>query len=1001
MVDIIYKDDTTNLDPGTTIQDTLINHSDVPQKVMIVVFPYLLDNHGNSRCPGIPDTAYVWVAPELKVIVDSISTFIGGRNISCYNRSDGFIYLKPRGGITAFTGYDDSDLKYAWTNGKTLRDIAGLRAGTYSITISDKLKCVDDSTFILTQPQVLTNAIQIIEPLKSCIIGDGIIGGIANGGSASYKYEWVTLPFLYVYNASENGDTLYSVTDGPYELKVTDMNGCVSFAESTIQQPTALQLMSMIWPRYDSTEIKCHGDFNGGIYTINLTGENATFNLSCAQTGFNITYTTNHLRDSILNLPAGTYNGLYTNAYGCKITETIVLREPEILRVANSTLKEYPGGFNVSCFGSSNGQITLDSIKGGHDESPYSFNWQSLSGGTITNPYSRNQNGLKAGTYRVTVTDAFNCTTQQDFTLTGPDKIQTNPEVSMANQGGYNLNCFGDQTGFVKLNATGGVPNYSYSWTDKQVNSGERSNLGAGNYFVTITDNLGCTLKDTISITQPGRLQIQSASLSDYNGFGVRCKGNDDGLLSVVPVGGTPDYTYNWTYNNIPLAIDSGNLTDRLAGNYAVMISDANNCRINWSGVLTEPVPLNLTVSSTNVNCTGSRPGTALALASGGNGPYQFNWSNGNKTPAIAGLNPGDYMITITDKNLCTITDTVTIQQNTVVNVNVEILKPVSCYGLSDGILRAEAYDGVPPYNFEWLNGGPSDSTYTGLSAGTFSIKVVDSEGCEGTRSFELVQPDKLAASFVTTEPACYNFSDGYVNLDAIGGNEPYYFKWNDTLVNGNIIEDLRKGAYTLTVVDNKNCEIDTTVFINQPDKLTISINTDATVYPFCPDWQNGVLAVNVIGGTRNYGYDWEYSTDEHDSVMMSLKEDWYKVRVSDAHNCIVDTSFRLKALHTNCLGVPTAFTPNSDHANDFWEIRYMTEDGSEVHFDMVYPQGEIKIYDRLGSLVYKCSGGCPEDWNGEDMHGKLLPVDTYYYIIDLNTGDHNQPIKGIVTIIR
>ena len=78
-----------------------------------------------------------------------------------------------------------------------------------------------------------------------------------------------------------------------------------------------------------------------------------------------------------------------------------------------------------------------------------------------------------------------------------------------------------------------------------------------------------------------------------------------------------------------------------------------------------------------------------------------------------------------------------------------------------------------------------------------------------------------------------------------------------------------------------------------------------------------------------------------------------------------------------------------------------MTEDGSEVKFNQVYPEGKIKIYDRAGNLVYECTGGCPQDWNGEDTHGRQLPVDTYYYIIDLNTTDDNPPLKGIVTIIR
>jgi gliding motility-associated-like protein len=189
-------------------------------------------------------------------------------------------------------------------------------------------------------------------------------------------------------------------------------------------------------------------------------------------------------------------------------------------------------------------------------------------------------------------------------------------------------------------------------------------------------------------------------------------------------------------------------------------------------------------------------------------------------------------------------------------------------------------------------------------------------------------------------------------------------------------------------------------VVITQPEKLRVVVNESGTTRPFCPDWANGVLSLSVTGGTRDYSFTWEAST-ENDSVISNIREGWYDVTISDAQGCSMDSSFHLKALNENCLNIPTAFTPNDDEANNYWEIRYMTETGAEVRFSEVYQTGEMKIYDRLGNLVYHCSGGCPEDWNGEDMHGRRLPVDSYYYILDLNNGNGNDILKGIVTIIR
>jgi gliding motility-associated-like protein len=335
------------------------------------------------------------------------------------------------------------------------------------------------------------------------------------------------------------------------------------------------------------------------------------------------------------------------------------------------------------------------------------------------------------------------------------------------------------------------------------------------------------------------------------------------------------------------------------------------------------------------------------------------------------------------------------------VGISINIEKPVSCYQSSDAVLKAIAADGVPPYRYNWLDSGPQTDVNQNLAAGTYTVEVIDNDGCEGSATFELVQPDKLKAGFIVTDPSCFGGDDGSVDLSAEGGNYPYTYYWDSNPVTGETVNDLQKGTYTMTVKDHQECQADTIVNISEPDKLHISLDESATIYPFCPDWQNGVLSVSVSGGTRDYSYEWDYSDQEHDSIISGLREDTYSVHVKDAMNCETDTTFRLRALHNNCLQLPTAFTPNYDNANDFWEIRYMTEDGSEVKFNQVYPEGNIKIYDRIGNLVYECTGGCPQDWNGEDTHGRQLPVDTYYFIIDLNTADDNPPLKGIVTIIR
>jgi gliding motility-associated-like protein len=402
-----------------------------------------------------------------------------------------------------------------------------------------------------------------------------------------------------------------------------------------------------------------------------------------------------------------------------------------------------------------------------------------------------------------------------------------------------------------------------------------------------------------------------------------------------------------------------------------------------------------------NVNCTGTVLGSARAQISGGITPYDFNWNNGETTDTITDLAPDIYVLTVYDKNLCGITDTAVIVQNTEVQVEIQVVDSISCNQLSDGELQAVATDGIGPYSYEWQNGGPSTQLYTNIGEGTYSVIVTDDEGCVGNQSITINDPEPLKAEFTVTNARCFSYSDGIVSLGAQGGTEAYQYYWANSLVNGNEVGNIVAGNYTLRILDAENCETDTMVTVAQPEKLIISLDEQYTKYPFCPDWQNGVLAVRVSGGTRNYTYKWTGYTEESDSLLSDIKEDSYHISITDAQNCEADTIFRLIALNNNCLGIPTAFTPNYDFANETWEIRYMKEEGGEASFQEIYPNGVIQVYDRLGNLVYRCTGGCLADWNGEDLKGRRLPVDTYYYIIELNTGDGEAPLKGIVTIIR
>ncbi len=998
-VEVIHNQSTFNLSPGFILTDTIINHSSVPQQVLFIIHPSIPCYCGVD-CIGVADTVVIWVAPELKIIVDTISTYIGGKNIRCFGENNGFIHLKPEGGISAFSGYSDGDLNYSWNSGwKTTRDIQSIVAGTYNITVNDQLMCVDDSSFILEEPEVLSYFIKVVSPL-SCAGNDGKLSGNIHGGMPGYSYLWTKVPDDYnlvVTPAAQ--DTLFSVMDGTYILSITDTNGCTHApADTLIQQPSAIAILAIPDPVYGAYQIRCNGENSGRIVTINSDDDLPNVLYHWSGPGVDTSYSNCDKFNYLDQLYAGRYTLTYTDVFGCTGVQILDMNEPDSLLINQSTISLYPNGYNVTCYGRTDGSIQLNDISGGNEE-PYQFNWESISGGSIGNPLLRDQTGLSAGIYAVTIEDAQNCSVSDTFTILQPERILTNPELSAAQTGPYQMNCFGDTDGFIKLHTTGGIPGYQYLWADNGSNDTERFDLFSGAYIVTVTDNSGCSITDTIDIRQPDNLIVDSVYVSNFTGFGVSCYNATDGVIFVKPEGGTGTYKYTWSSDTGMLPQDTGFIENLAAGTYQVEITDSNHCKTNFDTVIIQPAALQANIVGHNMNCTGSVLGTAEATIAGGTGQYDYLWSNGAITATISGLNPAEYILSVTDDNGCSISDTITIIQNTEVVLDVFIDKPITCNGMSDGILRAVASEGVPPYIYQWQD-GPAADIYNGLIAGTYSVHVIDHEGCEGVNEKVFDDPDQLVADYIVNDALCYSSADGKVALDAIGGTGPYQFNWNGIMVTGNEVTGMVSGDYPLRISDEMGCFMDTVVHISQPEILRIKMDKDGTIPPFCPDWHNGVLSITVKGGTRDYSYTWDGEfSDIHDSVLTEVAEGSYKIHVIDAHNCKADTTVKLKALNGNCLEIPSAFTPDGNFINDNWEIRYMTEDGTEIRFNEIYPEGQISIYDRIGKVVYSCSGGCAEDWDGRDTQGRLVPVDTYYFIIKLKNGDG--ALKGIITIIR
>ena len=415
---------------------------------------------------------------------------------------------------------------------------------------------------------------------------------------------------------------------------------------------------------------------------------------------------------------------------------------------------------------------------------------------------------------------------------------------------------------------------------------------------------------------------------------------------------------------------------------------------------LTQPQPLALTLVPSNITCNppGFNNGSVDLTVTGGVEPYSYNWSNGATTEDITGLTEGYYSVTVTDINGCSITDSTRIDLPPPLLYDV-ILSDfsgynVSCYGLSNGTININSTSGTPPYIFNWT--GPdgytsSDRHITGLRAGQYTMVLTDSNYCTETEIIELTQPDRLTVDVTLSSSLaggyninCTGDSTGTIDLSPVNNVGNVSYLWSDGSTSASR-SGLPAGEYGLIITDENNCYGDTIITLTQPDTLKIS---SETTQPWCPDTPDGGIRLTVTGGVVGTDYEYSWSDNSTTRDITDIYSGLYIVTVSDLNGCALTATIDLEPLNETCLIIPNAISPNGDLINDEWHIGMMD----------IYPQAEVKVFNRWGIVIWRSEKGYPQPWDGRSK-GKLLPVDSYHYIINLNNG--SKPIVGNITIIR
>ena len=255
-----------------------------------------------------------------------------------------------------------------------------------------------------------------------------------------------------------------------------------------------------------------------------------------------------------------------------------------------------------------------------------------------------------------------------------------------------NILCHGDSTGSIDLSVTGGVSPYTYQWSNGETTQ-DINNLTEGTYTIIVTDSNGCTIYDTIVLTEPTDIIFSTTNTN------ILCHGDSTGSIDISVSGGVSPYTYQW--NNGETTQDINNLTE---GTYSVIVTDSNGCTVYDTIELTEPTEIILSSTNTNILCHGDSTGSIDLSVSGGVSPYTYQWSNGETAQDINNLTEGTYSVIVTDSNGCVDSLVVNITQPDSIilsSVNTNIL----CHGDSTGSIDLSVTGGVSPYTYQWSNG--------------------------------------------------------------------------------------------------------------------------------------------------------------------------------------------------------------------------------------------------------------------------------------------------------
>lgn len=882
------------------------------------------------------------------VVTDQVTVNIAGGFTTSQNTTPEACPGVCDGSVTVTASSGTPPYSFDIGNGsQSTGDFTGLCAGTYTVTVSDNGGCSGTVNVVINSGGTISVTESFTD--ETCAgANDGTITLTASGGTPPYGFD-------IGYGSPNTSGAFTNLPPGTYNYAVADVNQCPTTGTIVIADGANCCNMTNT---VASTDPTCNGVCDG---TITLTETDGIAPVQFSIDGGS----TFQASGTFIDLCDGTYDIVIVDANGCQYDDQVVLTEPSQLTLSSSSI--------ISDCGVCDGTIDI-TANGGAGSYQYSID------NGVSFQASASFASVCPDDYDVVVEDASGC----QATGTVSVDVASGPSITGTNS--TDASCITVCDGEIDITAISAVQ-YSVdsglTWQASNVFSA----LCTGTYNVMVEDANGCQVGESVQVGVGNGPSIASIDPTQPS-----CNGVCDGLLDI-----TSPTAVQYSIDNGTTWQASGSFSSLCAGNYDIMIEDANGCQEVDLAVVDEPTPVTLSTSQTDAKCFDVCDGSITVVADGGTPPYLYSIDNGVNVQAqgyFSNLCDGAYDILVADANLCPATDNTTIAEPTELSMEVETIDP-TCNGDCDGMAMVTVSGGTPNYVYTWST-GETDVQAQNLCDGTYALTVTDVNGCViDTTNIVITEPVPMAVDDVTvTDEICYADCEGSISIAAAGATQ-FSIDGGANYSSSSLFYPLCAGSYAISVQSDAGCGATASAEILRPVQVIAGFYSDPIV---TTEIEPMIEFFNTSTGATIY--HWDFGND-YTSADTNPSYDYNNGEPGIYEVCLValndvgcsDTVCQTVIMQeVFTIYVPNAFTPNDDpFNNEFMPV---------IDGDLPGTY-QFRVFNRWGQQVFFTT----DKNKGWDGTVETMPAQQEVYIwkviVTPASGDDDQVFMGRVTLIR